>query len=221
MPGGFGVFLKEVYQNFYTTGAIAPSSRWVAREFTRHMRGADGPGQRIVEVGPGTGAITAGIVRRLGPRDRLTLVELNDRFVDHLRRRFETDPHFRRVADQVELIHDRVEALPADASYDLVISGLPLNNFPVEVVQHLVTHLEGMLKPGGTMSFFEYAMLRQVKRAVTLGAERRRLAGVESIVQQFVRRHEHDRRWVLRNLPPAWVHHVRRSDAPPARVAAS
>ena len=38
-------------------------------------------------VGPGTGSVTRRIAARLGPEDRLDLVELNETFVQRLRHR--------------------------------------------------------------------------------------------------------------------------------------
>ena len=53
----------------------------------------------ILEVGPGTGAITAVLVAVMGPQDRLVLCELNDDFVAYLRQRIESEPEFQRVRD--------------------------------------------------------------------------------------------------------------------------
>ena len=84
------VFWRQFRQQFHTTGAVLPSGRFLARSLARYV-GGNGAGQRILEVGPGTGAVTAQIVRVLGPHDRLDLVELNDDFVRRLNERFATE----------------------------------------------------------------------------------------------------------------------------------
>src|SRR5437868_10331670 len=91
-------FFRQYRQRFQSTGAVAPSSRFLARALARPLETHAGP-CRVLEVGPGTGAVTRRLVRLLKPGDRLDLVELNETFVDLLRRRFADDPEFHRVAD--------------------------------------------------------------------------------------------------------------------------
>lgn len=65
----------------------------MARAMTRPMRQMRKP-RRILEVGPGTGAITAEIVRHLRPGDRFDIVEINADFVAYLGQRFRRRPTF-------------------------------------------------------------------------------------------------------------------------------
>ena len=51
----YGLFLREFWTNYHTTGAILPSGRWLAAALSRYVGKGNGP-QRILEVGPGTGA---------------------------------------------------------------------------------------------------------------------------------------------------------------------
>ena len=91
------VFWRQFRAQFHTTGAVLPSGRFLGRALARFV-GQEPRGQRILEVGPGTGAVTAQIVRRLGPHDALDLVELNTEFVARLNERFAADEPFRKVA---------------------------------------------------------------------------------------------------------------------------
>src|SRR5438105_1294504 len=93
----YRMFWRQFRENFHTTGAVTPSGRFLARSLCRYVRGAAGP-RRLLEVGPGTGAVTAELVGALGERDRLDLVELNDQFVRHLKERFAHEPAFQSVA---------------------------------------------------------------------------------------------------------------------------
>lgn len=210
MGAGYRVFLSEFWNNFQTTGAIAPSSRWLADALTRHVPShAGAPPRRILEVGPGTGAVTAALVRRLAPQDALTLVELNERFVEHLHGRFAREPHFQSVAERAKIVHDRIENLPQAEPFDVIVSGLPLNNFPVAAVEQIVATFETLLKPGGRISFFEYIAIRTARGAMSVGAERERMQGITQVLRSAFARHEHRREWIWPNLPPAWVHHLR------------
>ena len=143
--------------------------------------------RRILEVGPGTGAVTARLVEVLQPDDHLTLVELNDEFVEHLKGRFATEPSFQAVANRSELVHCRLEELPGDGCYDRIISGLPLNNFAAADVEQILDVFGRLLKAGGVLSFFEYIAIRRVKQVVSGRAERQRLAGDRPIAGRPVR----------------------------------
>lgn len=206
------LFFRQFRENFHTTGSIAPSSRWLAQALARFVAGNDsgnGAPRRILEVGPGTGAVTGSIVSALGPHDSFDLVEMNDQFVEHLRARFEADPRWLSVAPRVRILHQPVQDLPVEAGYDAVISGLPLNNFSAALVEQLLASLVGLLAPGGTLSFFEYVAVRQAKLLVSRGSEQTRLREISDHLGQLLGPYEFRRDCVLRNLPPAWVHHVR------------
>ena len=49
-------FLKEVHRTFYTTGAVLPSGRQLARQVCRPLSEHKTP-VRVLEVGPGTGRL--------------------------------------------------------------------------------------------------------------------------------------------------------------------
>ena len=205
----YRVFWREFRQQYHTTGAIAPSSRSLARALSRFAANPHPTPRRILEVGPGTGAVTKALVEALGPQDRLDLVELNDRFVQRLRDRFEHEPAFAAVGGRSRVLHQPVETLPADAPYDLIISGLPLNNFSVAAVDEILTTFRRLLCPGGTLSFFEYIAIRRARSLVSFGEERARLRGIGQALGELFADGRIARDWVWPNLPPAWVHHVR------------
>ena len=208
----YRVFLRQFFQQYHTTGSITPSGRSLAGALCRFVtsgESARGGPRRILEVGPGTGAVTASLVQRLRPDDLLTLVELNDDFVKHLEERFASEPAFKAVADRANIVHGRLEDLPQVPTYDLIISGLPLNNFAVDEVEQILAIFERLLKPGGTLSFFEYIAIRRVKSVVTSAKGRERLRGISKALHATLDGREIKRDWVWPNLPPAWVHHVR------------
>lgn len=204
----YRVFWREFRQNFHTTGAVLPSGRSLARALCRYVAAENGS-RRILEVGPGTGAVTQQLVTCLADADRLDLVELNEQFVRRLEERFVQEPAFQRVAGRSRVLHESVEKLLSDEPYDLIISGLPLNNFSVELVESLLDSLTRLLKPGGTLSFFEYIAIRPARAMVSGGAEKARLRGIGAAMNKLLGPYEIRRDWVWPNLPPAWVHHVR------------
>jgi phospholipid N-methyltransferase len=206
----YRVFLEQFWRRYHTTGAVLPSGRRLSKALCRYAAESNGLPRQILEVGPGTGPATAQLVRLLADGDHLRIVELNDAFVEYLQHRFAHEPEFQRVADRCQIIHDRLENLPHDIQFDLIVSGLPLNNFSVEVVESLLSAFDRLLKPGGVVSFFEYIAIRRAKAAVSSSRDRRRLQGIAGLIDGFLSGREIRRDSVLLNVPPAWVHHVRK-----------
>jgi len=203
------LFFKEFRRNFHTTGAILPSGQRLSMALAHFVgqRTDDRP-RRILEVGPGTGAVTRHIIRRMRAADRLDLVEINESFVARLNDCFRSDPEFQTVGDRAMVHCTRIENLPADAPYDVIVSGLPLNNFAVHEVEQILAILRRLTAAGTTISFFEYMGIRRFKAVLSGRAERTRLRGIGQVVGQALKAHEIRRDWVWSNVPPAWVHHL-------------
>jgi phosphatidylethanolamine/phosphatidyl-N-methylethanolamine N-methyltransferase len=205
----YRLFLREFFQNYHTTGAILPSGGPLAKALARYVAEPAPAPRRILEVGPGTGAVTRHIISAMQPLDRLDLVELNQSFVRRLEQRFQGDPLFQPVAERTRILHCPVEEMPQDSAYGLIVSGLPLNNFSAALVERILRVLLNFLEPGGTFSFFEYIALRRAKKLFSGAAERQRLSGVQRAMHEALKKHEIRREAVWRNVPPAWVHHLR------------
>jgi phosphatidylethanolamine/phosphatidyl-N-methylethanolamine N-methyltransferase len=206
-------FFRQFRTQFHTTGAIAPSSRRLARAMTRPIAEARGPAN-ILEVGPGTGAVTRRILHLLKAEDRLDLVELNERFAEMLRQRFESDPAFKSAAAQSRVHVCGIESFESDVRYDFIVSGLPFNNFSPTFVEQVLESLFELLAPGGILSFFEYMYVRPLRRLVSRPAERRRLTDLDRVLGAFLGRHGISRHSVFLNMPPAWVQHLHKENPP-------
>jgi len=204
----YRLFWQEFRRTFESTGAVLPSGPRLCRALARYVAG-NGQPRRILEVGPGTGVVTDQIIAQLGPGDTLDLVELNDRFVAALRGRLASDEHWRKVAERVCIHHMPVEQLSADQPYDAIVSGLPLNNFPVAVVRSILDHLQRLAGKDATLSFFEYVGVRKAKSLIAGGDERERLKGITDTLGRVCANSQFRQECVLLNVPPAWVHHLR------------
>lgn len=201
-------FFAQFRDQYTTTGSIMPSGRRLARALAKPFRRGQGP-RRLLEVGPGTGSVTSEIVKLLRPEDVLDIVEINGAFVDVLRRRFEIQAHFRRVHEQSRILHAPLQEVPGEGVYDFIISGLPLNNFPMALVEDIFASYERLLKPGGTLSYFEYVWIRQLKMPFVSRSERERLQTLSDYLQHKIRRHQVDEDVVMLNVPPAVARHFR------------
>lgn len=203
-----GTFFREFRHHFHDTGSFLPSSRFLARALVSELAKPRKPG-RILEVGPGTGSVTKQILRFMMPGDQLDAVELNGHFVALLQRRFDHEWTFRVHRPQVRVIHAAVEDLPGEGCYDYIVSGLPLNNFSVAQVREIYQVYDRLLKPGGTLAYFEYVLIRQLKTPFVNRRERRRLFRIGRVVSKFIHSFQVRRQRILMNVPPAIVRHLR------------
>jgi phospholipid N-methyltransferase len=201
-------FFRQFRERFETTGAILPSSRFLAKAMTRPLARCSGP-RRVLEVGPGTGAVTNRIVHELRPEDRFDLVEINETFANLLRDRFQSGGAYQQCANQSQVHVCPLQDFQVDEKYDVVISGLPFNNFPAELVETLIDRCLDLVKPGGTFSFFEYMFIRPARITMSRGPDRDRLATIEKILQDRFAARRVQRDWIFINVPPAWVQHLR------------
>jgi phospholipid N-methyltransferase len=202
------VFLRELIRRFHTTGAVTPSGRRLGRALARFAAAGPHP-KRILEIGPGTGAVTRCIVKAMGQADTLDVVEINEGFVRHLQARLTSDSDLATAASRIRIFHNDARNFAADAPYQVVISGLPLNNFDVDEADGVLRAMLRLVTPNGVISFFQYIGIRRAKRCFSGRAERERLDGIERLLEQFLAQREFSRDSVWLNVPPAWVHHLK------------
>jgi phosphatidylethanolamine/phosphatidyl-N-methylethanolamine N-methyltransferase len=131
------------------TGAVAASSARLARAMTENI-GIE-TASLVVELGPGTGAITDAILPRMAPNARLVLVELNPALATRMAARY-PDPRVRVVqgsaADLIELV--------APGTVDVVVSGLPWTVMPTAVQGRILRAVDEVLRPDGQFTTFAY-----------------------------------------------------------------
>ncbi len=124
--------------------SVAPSSRFMCR---RLVHGIDfEKAECIVELGAGTGPVTAEIMRRLRPDTRFVIVELDRDLCARLKARF----------PKADIVHgdaahfDKLLAERGITSVDHVVSGLPLPSFPAAVREAILATSSRTLTPDGT-----------------------------------------------------------------------
>lgn len=201
-------FIRNLRGSWNNIGALLPTSRYAARAMASEFARRRGP-RTVLEVGAGTGAITSAIVEQMRPGDRLVCYELNDEFAVFLRQRIDADPSFRRVRDQITLVHGDITQIDRAEQFDYIISAVPFTNLPVEITEAILQTYHDILKSDGVLTYIEYAYLRMLK-ALTLGDdERARYEAANAVLDRVLHAYEFRRDTVVRNVPPAWIHHLR------------
>jgi len=145
-------FLKNWLKNPLRMGAVAPSGPVLARRMASYVDPAGtGP---VIELGPGTGAITAALVSRgVDPR-RLVLVEYSVDFCRLLRERFPTAT----VVHGDAYTLNRTLAGRLNEPADALVSGLPLMTRPEPIRLKLLNDALALMKPGAPFVQFTYSV---------------------------------------------------------------
>jgi len=135
---------KKFARHGTSIASFSPSSRFLVRKI---CHGIDfEKADCIVELGAGTGPITAELVKRVRPHTRLIIVELDPDFCRRLRERFPG-------SDVVEGDAAKLEQILAERGIshaDHVISGLPLPSFPAALRDAILASVSRILATGGT-----------------------------------------------------------------------
>ncbi|MBB6174123.1 phospholipid N-methyltransferase [Nocardiopsis mwathae] len=207
-----GLFFREAFRTFRATGAVLPSSPVLANHLTRFITEREDPHAplRIMEAGSGTGPVSRAIAAAMRPGDTLDLVETNPEFTSYLDTLLETDPALSQVADRTTIHQAPVTELGVEREYDVIISGLPFANFTADEVRTIFDYYFTVLRPGGHLSFFGYLYTKEVKAIIAPREDYLRQARSRWVVEEWVNRYGVESERVLPNIPPAWVHHLRK-----------
>ena len=161
-PGSEPNFLLRFLDDPRRTGAVAPSSPFLAREMARAVDPRK-PGL-IVELGPGTGPVTKALLARGAPRERLVLVEFDPQFCKALAMRF---PKVRVVRGDAYDLKRTLEDLGQPVA--AVVSSLPLLNEPPTRRLKLLEDAFALMGPGGVFVQFTYGLTAPVSREACAG----------------------------------------------------
>ena len=82
-------FIRNFWKERKMVGAMAPSSKYLAKKMLERIDFSTA--KVIVELGPGTGVFTRKILQKLSPDGILLVFELNDSFMNMLKKEFK-DP---------------------------------------------------------------------------------------------------------------------------------
>jgi phosphatidylethanolamine/phosphatidyl-N-methylethanolamine N-methyltransferase len=158
------VFLQEWFANPQRTGSLAPSSPQLAAAMA-HWLPAD-PESYVLELGPGTGAVTEALIKRGLREDRLVAIERNPKMARLLREKFPRAQII--IGDAWHLDHLLRSRREPIESVGAVISSLPLLNFPQVEAEALTQKIRAVLEPEGNWVQYSYHLgKKQVRGAAS------------------------------------------------------
>lgn len=149
----FFTFGGELLSNPGPVGSAVPSSPFLGRRMANFLPRS--PKGYVVELGAGTGAITAALLKRGIPADRILPIERSETMVKLLKRRF---PSLNiALGDATELRALLKTWLPKDGpEVSYVVSSLPLRSLPENVVVSILQEIHHILPMHGKLVQYTY-----------------------------------------------------------------
>ncbi|NKM27136.1 phospholipid N-methyltransferase PmtA [Rhizobium laguerreae] len=176
-------FFRGMMQGPKTVGSIVPTSSITAKRMASVVDIHSG--LPVLELGPGTGAITKAILGRGVRPENLVAIEYSTDFHKHLQRTYPGVHFINGDAFDLQTTLGNFSGL----TFDSVVSGIPLLNFPMTKRISLLESLLDRLPAGRPMVQISYG-------------------AISPIAANPDRYHIQHFDFVMRNIPPAqlWIY---------------
>lgn len=151
-------FFLEYLKHPTKIGAIAPSSKWLARKMVESIHFDSCKG--IVEFGPGTGIFTEEVMKRKRKDTIFLVIEQNKDFYEKLRKRYSRVPNLILInGDAAEI--EKYMAEYQINSVEYIISGLPFTSLPQDVSENILSGVQRVIGKKGRFITFQYTLLKR------------------------------------------------------------
>ncbi|WP_342219917.1 class I SAM-dependent methyltransferase [Rickettsiella endosymbiont of Miltochrista miniata] len=174
------LFLYEAIMHPSMVGALFPSSRRLAYSLTQQI--STNPPGLVIELGAGTGAITAALIDQKKLFHQLIVIERSAKLSNHLTQRF---PKLRIIQGDARQLHKLINQ-STSAPIQAIVSSLPLRSLSPSIVNKIGTEINHVLRKGGLYIQYTYSLW---------GKPLCPSPQLKLIRQQ----------WVWQNLPPARI----------------
>ncbi len=159
---GYMHFVWAALLNSEQTGAPVPSQRFLINKMIapvpQNYRG------RIIELGPGNGALTLRLAARC-PKARILACEINPVLARDARKNLDRAG----VGDRVKVVSDSAENVLAEITgkgtekNDFIISGIPLANLGKDQTLGIIDAVHRAVRKGGMYIQFQYSLMDRKK----------------------------------------------------------
>ena len=151
------LFVQEWLQAPLITASVTPSSRFLANAMARWAN----PNSKhfVLELGPGTGAVTQALLKRGVAENKIVCVENNPKMASVLSKRF---PRTHILSGDAREFDKLLQEKFGDVEcVEAVISSLPLKNFPADEAENLSNKIRMILRPRGKWVQYSYNLKRE------------------------------------------------------------
>ena len=143
------LFGLEIIDSPRSMGAICPSSPLLARRMASLVKSGDG---KVVELGGGTGTVTAALLDRGIDPKQLIVVEQSAKLSALLRRRF---PEVTVINGDAARLKELLG--PDSGKVAAIVSSLPLRSLAPQTVRNILGQLEQVLRTDGLFLQYTYS----------------------------------------------------------------
>lgn len=194
----FRTFAAEALADYKTTGAVAPSSRFLARAMLEPLKLR--PGCVIVELGPGTGVMTRALLDKLPANGTILAFEISERFFCYLKERISDQ---RLVLLNTGAEHLRAELHKRDYVHvDAFVSSLALGFFSDRQRRALLESFSPFMGENSVYTQYQYV------QGLELNHGRFRRFSIQPLLREYFGSVRCKTVW--RNIPPAFVYACRK-----------
>ncbi len=182
------LFISEFWRNRHQVGSLFPSSKYLARAMTKDIKYYDWhKSLSILEVGAGTGIFTKYIIKYIlrnsiqadmDVTSDFDVVEIDPLFCAVLIKEFGQIP-------DVHFLCCDITKFETKKQYDFIISGLPFHSFDPKLVRQILGMYTKLIKPGGTVTFFEYIAIQTLKKPFLSDKEQETLETIRELIEIF------------------------------------
>lgn len=149
------LFAKEVLFSIKKVGAIAPSSKYLAKNILKDISFDEN--QVILEFGSGNGAITKHILKQLPSNSKLISLEINTSFLKHCKIKFGNYKNFEIHNHSAIEFDTLLKKLNID-KVDYLISSLPLSIIPEDELTILFKKIPNYINSNGSFIQYQYSL---------------------------------------------------------------
>lgn len=185
-------FFKQFILNPFNTGAILPSSKSLAKEMVNLVDWKNT--KTLVELGPGTGAFTEKIIKKIENKDKKIIffgIEINQAFIKELRKKFPNTPFYNDSAENIKKYLNKNGAEYCEA----IISGIPWGSFTIKIQEKLISKIAESISKDGVFLTFSY--IHTSFRPHNKKFNRLLLKHFSSVKKSKL---------ILKNIPPAFIY---------------
>lgn len=151
-------FLLEYFKHPKTVGAVAPSSRQLAKKMAEPIDFSNC--NCIIEYGAGTGVFTRELIENKQKGTKLLVIEQNKYFCDMLQEEFGSQEEVYIIHGEAQRAEEYMKKYQI-SSVEYIVSGLPFTSLPQHISKEILMATGKILGKNGIFITFQYTIFKR------------------------------------------------------------